>query len=161
MARRIPAKLVMELLGKGMSAREIQRTRHIAPQSVAKVRKAAEERQVAWADVADMDDAEVYRLLFPRSAEAEDAFLAPDYGYVHAELQRTGVTMQLLHEELRDEAASLGLLCKSYTTFCRGYADYVAAKNVTNHLEHKPGQVMEWSSTTPTRNPGTVSSKGL
>ena len=147
MARKIPAKLVLELLGKGISAREIQRTRHVAPQSVAKVRDAAEERRVGWEDVAKMDEAQVYELLFPREAEADKAFLAPDYAYVHTELQKTGVTMQLLHEELKDEAAARGLLCKSYTTFCRGYADYVAAKNVTNHLEHKPGQVMEvdWS----------------
>lgn len=147
MARKINAKLVLELLGKGMSAREIRRTRHIAPQSVAKVRAAAEAAGVGWEDVATMDEGDVYRLLFPESAKAEEAFIEPDYDYVHTELQRTGVTMQLLHEELRDRAAEEGLLCKSYTTFCRGYADHVAARRVTNHLEHKPGQVMEvdWS----------------
>lgn len=147
MARKINAKLVLELLGKGMSAREIRRTRHIAPQSVAKVRAAAEAAGVGWEDVATMDEGDVHRLLFPESAKAEEAFIEPDYDYVHTELQRTGVTMQLLHEELRDRAAEEGLLCKSYTTFCRGYADHVAARRVTNHLEHKPGQVMEvdWS----------------
>ena len=38
----------------------------------------------------------------------------------------------------------------SYGTFCRGYKAYVAARNVTNHLDHKPGQVMEvdWSGPT-------------
>lgn len=65
MARRINAKLVLELLGKGMSAREIQRTRHIAPQSVAKVSDAAKKRGIRWGDASDMDEAEVYRLLSP------------------------------------------------------------------------------------------------
>ena len=37
MAKRINAKLVLELLGRGMSAREIYRTRHISQQSVKKV----------------------------------------------------------------------------------------------------------------------------
>ncbi|WP_165248116.1 nucleotidyl transferase AbiEii/AbiGii toxin family protein [Adlercreutzia sp. ZJ141] len=32
MAKKIDARLVLELLGKGMSGREISRTRHIAPQ---------------------------------------------------------------------------------------------------------------------------------
>ena len=41
MAKKINAKLVLELLGKGMSGREISRTRRIAPQSVRKVRDAA------------------------------------------------------------------------------------------------------------------------
>jgi hypothetical protein len=44
MAKKINAKLVLELLGKGMSGREIARTRRIAPQSVKKVREAAEHK---------------------------------------------------------------------------------------------------------------------
>lgn len=44
MARRINAKLVLELLGKGMTGREIYRTRRVAQQSVKKVRDAARER---------------------------------------------------------------------------------------------------------------------
>ena len=42
MANRIGAKFVLELLGKGMSGREIQLTRRIAQKSVKKVREAAE-----------------------------------------------------------------------------------------------------------------------
>lgn len=150
MANRINVKLILELLDKGMSAREIQRTRHIAPQSVSKVRKAAADIGVGWSDVARMDEADAYRLLFPDAARTEDSYIDPDYAYVHAELQRTGVNMLLLYEELKDKAREEGLLVKSYTTFCRGYSEFVAAKNVTNHLEHKPGQVMEvdWSGAT-------------
>ena len=37
MAKRINAKLVMELLGKGMSAREIYKTRSISRESTKKV----------------------------------------------------------------------------------------------------------------------------
>jgi hypothetical protein len=44
MARRINAKLVLELHGKGMTGREIYRTRRIEQQSVKKVREAAEEK---------------------------------------------------------------------------------------------------------------------
>ena len=150
MAKKINAKLVIELLGRGMSGREIARTRHIAPQSVRKVREAAEEKGVSWADVERMEEKEVYDLLFPEQAEAEAACIQPDYDYVHRELQRDGVTLLILYAELRDRAAEAGLACKSYTTFSRGYSDYVVAKNVTNHLERKPGQVMEvdWNGTT-------------
>ena len=73
MAKKINAKLVLELLGKGMSAREIYRTRRISQQSVKKVREAAEERGVTWADVSDMGEADVYDLLFPAQAEARAA----------------------------------------------------------------------------------------
>lgn len=116
MANRINVKLVLELLSKGMSAREIQRTRHIAPQSVSKVRAAAERLGVGWEDVAQLDEPEAYRLLFPEAAKVEDSYIDPDYEYVHAELQRAGVNMLLLHEELKDRAREEGLLCKSYAT---------------------------------------------
>ncbi len=46
MARRINAKFVMELLGMGMLAREISRTRGIASASVKKVREAAGPRRL-------------------------------------------------------------------------------------------------------------------
>ena len=150
MAKKIRAKLVMELLENGMSAREIQKTRHIALLSVKKVREAAQEKGVTWDDVSSMEDSEVYDLLFPSQAEAEAACLQVDYDYVHKELQRDGVNLKLLFEEHCDEARLAGKAHKSYATYCRGYSEYVTAKNVTNHLEHKPGQVMEvdWNGTT-------------
>lgn len=149
MAKKIRAKLVLELLDRGMTGREIRATRHIAPNSVRLVREAAEARGVTWADVAGMADDEVYDLLFPDRARAREAFAEPDWEWVHSELQRDGVTLSLLWEELRDEAARDGKVAKSYNTFCRGYRAWARARGVTNHLEHKPGQVMEvdWSGT--------------
>ena len=150
MAKQVNAKLILELLGKGMSGREISRTRHIAQKSVKKVKETAERKGIVWEDVSQMDEREVYDWLFPEHADQEAATLQIDYDYVHAELQRDGVTLLLLWEEYRDQALSKELVPKSYPTFCRGYHGFVTARNVTNHLEHKPGQVMEvdWSGTT-------------
>ncbi len=149
MARRINAKLVLELLGRGMSGREIYRSRRIAQQSVKKVRDAARQKGVSWEDVSTMSERQVYDLLFPERAEIEDATAQVDYDYVHDELQRDGVTLLILWEEYRDQAIAEELVPKSYTTFCRGYRRYVTSRNVTNHLEHRPGQVMEvdWNGT--------------
>lgn len=159
MAKKIDAKPVLELLDRGMSGREIRTTRHIAQQSVKKVREAAEEKGVTWADVAHMDGDDVYNLLFPDHAQAEAAVAKIDIDYVHSELQKTGVTLKLLHEEYCDQAKLDGLASKSYTSFCRDYSEYVVARNVTNHLEHKPGQVMEvdWNGATMRlENPATL-----
>lgn len=124
MAKKIRAKLVMELLAQGMPVRAISSSRHIAHQSIRKVREAAKREGVRWEDVRDMDDADVYDLLFPSHTESEGACIQVDYDYVHKELQKDGVTLLLLFEEHCDEAAQLGLAHKSYTTFCRGYKDY-------------------------------------
>lgn len=149
MAKRIRAKLVLELLAKGMSGREIRSTRRISQRSIKLVREAAGRVGVTWEDVADMTYGEVYDLLFPAQAIAREAYSEPDWELVHSELQRDGVTLKLLWEEHRDGAARDGLVAKGYNTFCRGYKSWVAARGVTNHLEHKPGQVMEvdWNGT--------------
>lgn len=136
MARRIDAKLVLELLGKGMTGREIYRTRRMAQQSVKKVREAARKKGVTWEDVRLMGEREVYDLLFPEQAQLEAATAQADYDYVHSELQRDGVTLLILWEEYRDQAIANELVPKSYTTFCRGYRGYVASHNVTNWIGH-------------------------
>lgn len=150
MARRINAKLVMELLGMGMSAREISRTRGIASASVKKVREAAGAAGLTWDDVRAMNEPEVYDLLFPEQARARDAVAEVDYARVHRELQRVGVNQRLLWQEYVDESGASGKAHLSYGSFCRGYAAWVSARNVTNHLEHKPGQAVEvdWSGPT-------------
>ena len=118
--------------------------------SVMAVFDAADELGIRWDDVKDLDDAEVYAKVFPKRAAAEAVVVAPDYDYVHSELKKTGVTLKLLWEEHRDRCTEEKAAYASYSTFNRGYAEYVIAKNVTNHLEHKPGQAMEvdWSGAT-------------
>ena len=143
MAKRIRAKLVLELLARGMTGREIRSTRHVSQRSIKLVREAAERAGVTYDDVACMPDREVYDLLFPLQKAVRDSYAEPDWEWVHSELQRDGVTLKLLWEEHCDEAARDGLVSKSYNTFCRGYQSFVAARGVTNHLEHKPGQAME------------------
>lgn len=91
MANRINAKLVLALLGKGMSGRDIQRTRRIAQKNVKKVREAA---GIGWPDVARIDEPDVYDLLFPEQARAEAAVAPVDAAHLHSELQKAGVTLE-------------------------------------------------------------------
>ena len=79
MAKRIRAKLVLELLAKGMSGREIRSTRRISQRSIKLVREAAGRVGVTWEDVAGMPDGEVYDLLFPAQKAARDAYADPDW----------------------------------------------------------------------------------
>lgn len=133
-----------------MSRREIARTRHISTHTIKEVLDRASEKGVGWDDVSLLGDGEIAAMLFPEARAAEDAVARPDYGYVHDELRKVGVNLKLLWEEYRDECAEGGKVPVSYVTFTRGYADYAVARNVTNHLEHKPGQAMEvdWSGST-------------
>lgn len=143
MARRIRAKLVPGLPARGMTGREIRSTRYVSQKSTRLAGEAADKAGLTWGDVADMPGREACGLLFPAQGEARDAYAEPDWGWARPGPRRDGVTSGLLWEEHRDEAARDGLVSRSHDAFCRGHEAFVAARGAANHLEHKPGQVME------------------
>ena len=67
----------------------------------------------------------------------------PDYASVHKELQRSGVTLNLLWLEYCGQCRAAGEIPYQSTQFNKYYADYLAKVNATMHLNHKPGEVMQ------------------
>lgn len=67
----------------------------------------------------------------------------PDYASVHKELQRSGVTLNLLWLEYCDQCRAAGEIPYQSTQFNKYYADYLAKSNATMHLNHKLGEVMQ------------------
>ena len=67
----------------------------------------------------------------------------PDYASVHKELQRSGVTLNLLWLEYCDQCRAAGEIPYQSTQFSKYYANYLAKVNATMHLNHKPGGVMQ------------------
>lgn len=65
MARKIKAKRILQLRDGGLSRTAIARSTGMSKQSVCDVFDVAEEQGIAYDDVRDMPDDEVYRLLFP------------------------------------------------------------------------------------------------
>ncbi len=68
--------------------------------SVQAASEAAEAAGIGWAGAEGMSDAEVYAALFPEKVRDRDVCPDPDWGRVHRELARVGVTLRRLHEEL-------------------------------------------------------------
>lgn len=121
-----------------------------AKASVIAVFDAADELGIAWEGVEGKTDAEVYSMLFPGKYPAERVFEQPDWGYVHKELGKTGVTLEMLHVEYADACAREGSVPMSYTTFWRGYGRFVEKSAVTSHITRKAGRSVEagWSGPT-------------
>lgn len=80
--------------------------------------------------------------LFP-SSTSKPVYKMPDYASVHKELQRSGVTLNLLWLEYCDQCRTAGEIPYQSTQFNKYYADYLAKVNATMHLNHKPGEVMQ------------------
>ena len=94
MARKINVKLILELREFGMSRSMISSSRGISRNSIREVFSIADEKQIAYSDVADKSDDEVYRLFYPQKYAYEIIYGDPDYAYVHEELKKTGVTLK-------------------------------------------------------------------
>ncbi|MEG0153506.1 MAG: IS21 family transposase [Clostridium sp.] len=147
MANKINVKLIMELKAAGLSQNVIAKTRHISKRSITDVLTIARERQIFYDDIKNKSDSEVYQLFYPDKFATETMFKLPDYSYVHNELKRTGVTLKLLHQEYKDFCINESSLPVGYTKFTEGYGEYIKQCNLSNHLNHKPGQSVEvdWS----------------
>lgn len=156
MARKIKAKLIMELREQGVSRRSIAKTRHMSMESVCDVFDIADERGITWAQVEGMTDDEAYRLFYPDKHVHESIFEEPDWEYVHAEMAKVGVNLRLLHDEYKAECARQHKVAMGYTRWCERYADYVAANNLTKRIEHKAGQSCEVDWSGPTIGKGLV-----
>ena len=150
MVSRIPAKRVLRLRAQGLSGRAIASSQGVARKSVAAVLEAADRLGVAWEDVAERDDGDVYELLFPGRGEHQSVFVQPEWEVVHSQMARVGVTLKLLHGEYADRVAGSGGLAMSYDRFCRGYERHVAITGVDSRVGHKAARSVEvdWSGPT-------------
>ena len=149
MVRKIKAKLVLQLRNQGLSGRAIASAQGIARNSVQAVLETADRLGLGWDDVQEMPEAEVYAALFPGRGVHESVFAQPDWGRVHTELARVGVTLKLLHQEYVDTSGQAQAVM-SYDRFCRLYGDYAAVSGATSRVGHKAGRSIEvgWSGPT-------------
>ena len=150
MANKIKAKLALQLREAGVSANKVYAAHRISKKSQREVLEAAANLGITYADVAGLPDDEVYRMLFPDRNNHESVFEEPDWEYVHREMAKVGVTLQLLHSEYRDVCRESGAVAMGYDRFCRRYGDYTVSKQVTSRVGHKAGRICEvdWSGPT-------------
>ncbi|MCO4262287.1 IS21 family transposase, partial [Pseudarthrobacter sp. MDT3-26] len=150
MVRKIKAKLVLQFRNQGLSGRAISSAQGMSRHSVQAVIEAADLAGLGWDDVADLSDGEVYLALFPGRGVRESVFMQPDWGQVHRELARVGVTLKLLHQEYVDASGRAGQAAMSYDRFCRLYGDHAMVTGASSRVGHKADRSIEvdWSGPT-------------
>ena len=150
MASRIKIRLILELNASGMSQNDIARTRHMSHSSISTVMRIAKEKNITYESIKDINDDELYKMFFPEKLTTEDIYELPDYEYVHNELKRVDVTLTLLWKEYQDKCHTNGTIPVGKTKFCDDYSKYCATNDISNHLEHRPGESCEvdWSGPT-------------
>ena len=142
---------ILRLHSLGLNKTEIASSCQCARNTVAATLQRAANCGLQWPLPEEMSDKQLSECLFP-SSPSKPVYKMPDYASVHKELQRSGVTLNLLWLEYCDQCRAAGEIPYQSTQFNKYYADYLAKVNATMHLNHKPGEVMQvdWAGDTAT-----------
>ena len=101
-ARRLLMRKIREVLRlkheQGLSHQAVAQACAVGVGTVNRYLQRAAQRGLGWPLPADLDDAALEGRLFPRAAPVHDR-IRPDCAYIHRELKRDSVTLQLLWEE--------------------------------------------------------------
>ncbi len=121
----------------GQTNRRIARSCHISRPSVADYLLRFQEAGLQWPAAAALDDAALQAKLFPPAPAVSSAQRrVPDWGHVHRELHRPGVTLTLLWHEYKT-AHPEGY---QYSWFCDQYRAWAGKLDVVSGKEHRAGE---------------------
>ncbi len=124
-----------------LSEREISLSCGIGRGSIHKYLKKAAAANLGWPLPEDLDDTQLERLLYPQEQYRRSPNKAAiDYVFIHKELERSGVTLQLLWKEYSD--AANGQAIYQYSQFTALYKNWKGQMNVSMRRIHLPGQEM-------------------
>jgi transposase len=137
---RLPMRKIQEILrlrGEcGLSVRETARAVGLSVGVVAKTMSRAAKAGITWEAAVRMDEAWLEERLYGRATRPGDDRPRPDPIYLHSELRRPGVTLEILHLEYLERHPT-GL---RYTAFCNAYRAWLAKSSVTMRQVHKGGE---------------------
>lgn len=121
---------------KGLSHRAIARACSVGLGTIVDYLRRAEEAELSWPELAELDDAALEAQLFPKAAAPWTPRPLPNFAWIHQELRKAGVTLQLLwHEYI--EAHPNGY---RYTQFCVRYRQWRKKLNPSMRQVHRAGE---------------------
>ena len=133
---------ILRLKKLGLNNSQIAQSLGCSRTTVIQVLNVAAAKGLSYPLPNDLSDRQLSELLFP-SDRAKPEYKMPDYEYVHKEMQKNGVTLNLLWLEYFEKCRTEGELPYQLTQFKKHYREYAVKTNATMHLNHKPGEIMQ------------------
>lgn len=137
---RLPMRKIREVLrlaAGGMSTRQIASSLAIGRTTLREYLNRARSAGLSWPLADDLTDGDLERMLFPRSPDAAHVrYPQPDWGNIHAELRRKGVTLSLLWEEYRAVHPD----GYGYSRFCELYTRWEGKLSPVMRQRHAAGE---------------------
>ncbi|MCL4369146.1 MAG: IS21 family transposase [Actinobacteria bacterium] len=128
---------VLRLNEAGFSQRQIAESLGCARSTVGDTLSRAHATALTYEAAQELDEAELYARLYPGNTGSSRRRAEPDYEYLHRELRRDGVTLQLLWVEYREDHPRDGL---QYSQFCRHYRTWEGTIDVVMRQHHRAGE---------------------
>jgi transposase len=112
------------------------------------VLRKAEGRGLGWPLPEELDDKELYRILFLQEI-SKHAKAEPDFELINKELLKKGVTLMLCWQEYCEKTIQAGREPYQYSAFCHRYRAWARQNHIVMHIERRPGQSMmvDWAGT--------------
>ena len=120
----------------GLSYAQIARAIGAHKATVGKFVLLARAAGVDWAAAQGLTDAELESRLYRPPVPRSSRHLEPDYAWIHQEMKRAGVTLQLLWEEYQGG----NKLAYKYTSFCIKYRAWTASLKRSMRQTHIAGE---------------------
>lgn len=111
---------------------------------------AAANSGIEWPLDEDVSNALLQSTLFPGNYASASHHAEPDYGCIHRELAKSGVTLTLLWTEYCRKTRDGHGIPYMYTQFCEKYRQWARLTKATMRIQHKPGESVQvdWAGNT-------------
>ena len=158
---RLPMRYIREILRLKWtlkrSHRDTARSLGISPGAVASVMSRATALGLTWAALDDLTDEALEQRLYGPTVTGRPARPLPDPAWIHTELRRTGVTLELLHLEYLGQHPD----GYRYSAFCLHYRQWVDRQRLSMRQVHTAGEKLfvDYSGSTTGRSPSIGATK--
>ncbi len=136
-------KEILWLSHEGYSQRQLESSLHCSRHTIHEVLTAAKANGITYPLDDSFSNEQLEAILFPNRYASDNAYLAPDFAYIHKELAKPKVTLTLLWDEYRQKAETLGKCPYMPTQFGDKYRTWARVTKATMRIHHKPGDAME------------------
>ena len=140
-AERLSMRKTREILRQkwelGLSHRKVARSLGVGVGTVSEVvTRATVAGLDSWVAVQELDDAALEERLYGQPQGVESPRPLPDCSWIHTELRRPGVTLQLLHHEYLEKHPD----GYRYSQFCEHYRRWVKRQRRSMRQVHRAGE---------------------
>jgi transposase len=135
-------KEILRLHSLGINNSQIAAALSCSRTTVIAVQQRAGKSGLTQQKASRMSNKEIFRALFPNES-SKPVYRMPDYDYIHREMAKSGVTLQLLWFEYSDSCTESGYIPYQLTQFKKYYRDYLQKTKATMHIARRPGETME------------------